>query len=505
MAAERTQAGITLAQLLPGHPLPAGAGDLVVADMSLDSRALEPGTLFFAVPGASHDGRRFMGEAETAGCVAIVAEARGFDSVVSRLPSIPVIRVEQLNRELSAIAGRFYGEPSHRMAVTGVTGTNGKTTCSHLLAQLFDLAGIPAGVLGTLGYGALEKGRAPLTDTGMTTPDAIRTQQILAGFCEGGVEHVAMEVSSHSLDQHRVAAVRFDTAVFTNLSHDHLDYHGDLDSYGAAKARLFDTPGLRRAVINVDDSYGRRLLAALPDTLDKLGYSLGGEGKDRARVFAEQVRFRHDGVSARVTTPWGEGDLESHLLGEYNLGNLLAVLTAACAQGLAFDTVLRLLPRLRPVPGRMEIVDPRHPVQVVVDYAHTPDALEKTLAALRRHCQGTLWCVFGCGGDRDPGKRPIMGEIAAKLADAVYVTDDNPRGEDAGTIRAAIMKGCPGATEIGDRAKAIETATAALDTGDVLVVAGKGHETGQIIGEKTVPFSDHEAVLAAAKRHGGGA
>ncbi len=502
MAAAASNAGIPLADLLPDSVADGGIGAIAICGLTLDSRAVQPGDLFCAVPGGRHDGRRFMAQAQAAGCAAIAAEDLDYDLVTGdQSPAVPVIRVRDLAASLSAIGHRFYGEPSAALAITGITGTNGKTTCSHLLARVFDATGHQAAVIGTLGYGLVASDS--LEDTGMTTPDALATQRLLAELRERGAGHVAMEVSSHSLDQQRVAAVHFDTAVFTNLSRDHLDYHGDERSYGAAKARLFDLPGLNTAVINSDDAFGRSLLAGLPKRVTAISYGLDSN----ADVTAEYIRFQQNGIRARVLTPWGEGDLETGLMGEYNLLNLLAVIAAACARGLALERVLAAMPTLRAVPGRLEVVDARARPRVVVDYAHTPDALAKTLAALRRHCAGRLWCVFGCGGDRDPGKRPLMGAVAEDGADEVILTSDNPRSEDPEAILRAIAAGMdnPGAV-IADRRLAIRKAIAGAGPEDIVLIAGKGHEQYQLVGGDRLPFSDiAEARLALADIGGEGA
>ena len=497
MAARTPDLAPRLADLLPDLSL---ATDVVVTGLCLDSRRCAPGDVFFALPGGSHDGRRHIAEAIGRGCVAVIAEDRGFDALVTAPLAVPLVRVANLHRELSAIAGRFHGEPAARLRITAITGTNGKTTCSYLLGQLLELLGERAAIVGTLGHGLVAAGAAGFAATGMTTPDAIATQSILAGLVDQGARVVTMEVSSHSLDQYRVAALPFDTAVFTNLSRDHLDYHGTLEAYGAAKARLFQWPGLRHAVINADDRFGRQLLADLPAGVEVLDYSLGAA----ARVRAVDIAYGQGGLSARVVSPWGEGMLRSPLLGAFNLSNLLAVVAAACAQGHDFNNVLDRVPALRPVSGRMEVVDGGISPQVVVDYAHTPDALEQALLALRRHCVGRLWCVFGCGGDRDTGKRPLMGAIAARLADAVVVTRDNPRSESPARIIADIRAGIADGVEVRvepDRRAAIRAAIAAAAPTDTVLIAGKGHEDYQLVGTERLPFSDQaEARLALRQR-----
>lgn len=500
MAAMASVPTRTFAWLLPGNPV-AAASPVAVSGLCLDSRRCAPGDVFIAVNGARHDGRRHIGEAVARGCVAVIAEADGAEGTVDRAAvAVPMVMIPGLDRQLSAIAGRFHGDPGDRLRITAVTGTNGKTTCSYLLGQLLTLLGEPAAIIGTLGYGRVGDRHPALTATGMTTPDAVETQAILGGFADSGVRAVAMEVSSHSLDQHRVTGLAFDTAIFTNLSRDHLDYHGTIAAYGAAKARLFGWPGLRCAVINGDDAFGRQLLASLPAAVEAIDYALSTD----ARVRASAIRYRPGGVSARIDTPWGSGSIDSPLLGEFNLANLLAVVAAACAKGHPLADVLALVPALKPVVGRMEVVGSAAQLQVVVDYAHTPDALEQVLRALRRHCTGKLWCLFGCGGDRDTGKRPEMGAIAAQLADRVVVTSDNPRTEHPVDIIAGILAGIPSDRAVRvetDRRAAIHTAIAEADPADTVLIAGKGHEDYQVIGAERLPFSDQtEARLALRQR-----
>lgn len=491
MAASRQPPARSLAELLAGEALPAAAAALPVSGLALDSRSVRPGDLFCALRGARHDGLDFIAAAAAAGAVAVLVDAT---TPVVGAP-VPVIAVRDLAGRLSAIAGRFHGDPSHDLTVTGVTGTNGKTTCSLLLAQLFSVLEAPAGVIGTLGAGLAND---PLQATGLTTPDAVDTQRLLAGLRDAGARRVVMEVSSHSLDQQRVAAVRFHSALFTNLSRDHLDYHRDMAAYRDAKARLFRQPGLEVAVLNRDDPAGRDIAAGVA-ARRCYGYSIEGDAQLRV-VCAE---FDTAGVRARIATPWGDGELESPLPGAFNLANLLAVIGAACAQGFALDAVLAAIPGLRGAPGRMQrIAGPVGGPLVVVDYAHSPDALAQVLAALRSATGGQLWCVFGCGGDRDRGKRPLMGAVAAAGADRVVLTSDNPRGEDADAILAEIAAGIPAARRdgmqvIADRRAAIGQVIARAGAADTVLIAGKGHERWQEIAGVRWPFDDAEVAGAA--------
>ncbi len=488
----------TLATLLPGMSLSPALAGTPVKGLCLDSRLIEPGQLFIAIPGASADGRDYLHHVLASGAVAALAEADGLD-----FQDPLVIPVEGLNRQLSELAGRFYGDPSASLSLTGITGTNGKPTCSLLLTQLFSLAGYPAGVIGTLGCGVARDGQVALTETGMTTPDAITLQSLLADFVNASVDRVAMEVSSHSLDQCRVSALEFDTAVFTNLSRDHLDYHGDLVSYAHAKSRLFTLPGLVHAVINIDDPVGAEMTLQLPPSVALCTYSLCNPA---ATVYASDITFSASGLQANVITPWGEGLLVSPLLGRFNLQNLLAVLAAACIQGLTLEQVLSVLPDLQSVTGRMEKITNGVGPMVIVDYAHTPAALEQVLLTLREHCKGQLWCVFGCGGDRDRGKRGQMGAIASQLADRTIVTSDNPRSEKPDEIIADIVRGVAAGAAvdaIADRALAIQSAVWEAADVDVVLIAGKGHEHYQLIGAERLPFSDQAQARLALKQRGG--
>jgi UDP-N-acetylmuramoyl-L-alanyl-D-glutamate--2,6-diaminopimelate ligase len=508
MSAPHTPVDCTLQQLLTGTPLSQIQAELPVAGLCLDSRLVKRGDIFIAVPGDAQDGRDYITQALENGAVAVLAEAEGLnnldglDSNESR-----VIAISHLNKKLSNIAGRFFGDPSDLLTLTGITGTNGKTTCSQLLAQVFSLLIGPAGVIGTLGHGVITKGHSEMAATGMTTPDAITVQALLATHVDAGVDHVAMEVSSHSLDQSRVADVSFHSAIFTNLSRDHLDYHGDLVSYAGAKMQLFAMPGLVNAVINVDDPVGAEFALQLASSVNVFGYSLLN---NNAAIYAEEVVLSESGFRALVRTPWGAGEINSSLLGTFNLQNLLAVIGVACLQGASLDDVLGVVPRLQPVPGRMELINVDTGPQVVVDYAHTPDALEKVLATLREHCSGQLWCVFGCGGDRDHGKRSQMGNIASRYADHVVVTNDNPRSELPERIVADICEGFVNEVDEGvtavtclDRAEAIRVAVENAADNDIVLVAGKGHEDYQLLGTERLPFSDQVQARLALRQRGG--
>ena len=471
-----------------------------ISGLALDSRQVVAGDLFIAVKGTQANGMQYITQAVNNGAVAVLVE----QGALAPECAVPVIVVPQLSEYVSDIAGVFYAQPSQQVPITAITGTNGKTTCSQLLAKLFELLDEPAGFIGTLGYGlsGSKVGKQP-TDTGLTTPDAISVQRILAELKETGAKRIAMEVSSHSLVQRRVAGLKINTAVFTNLTRDHLDYHGDLNRYAAAKARLFAMAGLKSAVINLDDSVGRLILANLDSLVNGISYSVENHSAD---IYCERISISASGIDAEVVTPWGRGHLQSSLLGKFNLANLLAVIGAAGMQGFALDKILQAAAALTAVTGRMELVDSSAQPAVVIDYAHTPDALEKALQALRGHCRGKLWVVFGCGGDRDIGKRAEMGKVADHRADKIIVTSDNPRSESPQKIINQVLLGITrDVSAVVDRRDAIRTAIVDAQPEDVILIAGKGHEDYQILGADRLPFSDRaEARLALRSRQGGG-
>lgn len=461
-----------------------------VLGVQLDSRRVRPGDLFLAVPGDNHDGRQFIEQAVANGAVAVVAEppVSGFVDAVQ----VPVLEIPELAREAGVIAARFYGDPSHSLDMVAITGTNGKTTTTRLLAQLLRAQGRRCGVIGTLGA-VLDDSVTAATNT---TPDAVALQQQLAAWRDGDVAAVSMEVSSHALDQGRTNGARFDIAVFTNLSQDHLDYHGSMAAYGRSKQQLFRSPGLRHAVVNLDDAYGVEVLAGLPATVQAWTFSATGHADAKIRV--TEAQFHPGGVHASLETPWGCGTFASPLPGDFNLANVVAAVTCALLLEHQLPAVLAAVAALQPVPGRMQPVPNALGVQVIVDYAHTPDALAQVLAALRSHVAGRLVVVFGCGGDRDPGKRAPMGHIACAAADRVILTSDNPRHEDPQAILQEIRSGCSGDVQMQpDRAAAIAAAIAGAKSGDCVLIAGKGHEDYQIVGSERRPFSD-AAVAARA-------
>jgi len=466
-----------------------------------DSRKVQPGDVFLAYPGHASDGRLYIRDAVARGAAAVLWEREGFEWDSSLLvANLPVDRLRWL---VSDIADEVCGRPSDRLWMVGVTGTNGKTSVSQWVARAFNALGRRCAVVGTMGSGF--PGR--LSDAINTTPDAIVLQQGLAAFLEQGADAVAMEVSSIGLDQGRVSGVRMDVAVFTNLTRDHLDYHHSMEAYAAAKAKLFDLPGLKSVVLNFDDLMGvvqaRRLAGR---DVSVIGYTLIPDNATAApatRVLvADQLRTTSHGMSFTVRCDGLHADMSVGLVGQFNVSNLLAVIAVLMESGFSFEQAIQTASGLTPPEGRMQTLGGIGEPMVIVDYAHTPDALEQALLALKsavasRH--GQLCCVFGCGGDRDPGKRPLMGEVVARLAQRVIITSDNPRNEDPQHIIRQISEGAQGAEQIVDRAQALHKAILEAHANDVILVAGKGHETYQEVAGVRHHFSDAEHALQALK------
>lgn len=473
-----------LGQLLSDLSL-GEAENLSVGPLVLDSRRVAPGDTFVALAGTHQDGARFIDQALQQGAALILTEACGAASCTRLAGDVAQVTIPELRQRLSALAGTWLGQPSKLMSVVGITGTNGKTTSSHWLAQLLNNSA-PAASIGTLGYGFVGQ---PLTVTGLTTPDAIATQQILAELKAQGAASVVMEVSSHSLEQGRVAGVEFDVAVFTNIGRDHLDYHGSMDHYVASKTRLMKFSSLRAAVINLDDLYADFFLQAVLPGVKVLTYGV----REAADFGCKDISYLPEGIAATLTTPEGNFDVELPIWGEFNLQNILAVLATGYALGHPLRRLIAGLPQLQPVAGRLELVERAADLTVLVDFAHTPDALCSVLSAIRQHSTQRLWCVFGCGGDRDTGKRPLMAEIAEHIADEIVVTSDNPRSESPQAIIDEVMSGFVKPEQVHsilDREQAIRYAVDQATAGDCIVIAGKGHENYQLIGDERLPFSD---------------
>jgi UDP-N-acetylmuramoyl-L-alanyl-D-glutamate--2,6-diaminopimelate ligase len=466
--------------------LPNGWGDIDIRGLTADSRAVEPGFLFAAILGEANDGGSFIPEALARGAAALLAapDVRIEDT------GLPILRDQNVRRGLALMAARFH--PRQPDTVVAVTGTNGKTSVVAFVRQIWELMGLRAASLGTVGLVAPDIAE-PVAHT---TPDPVALHAVLAKLAQGGVTHLALEASSHGLKQCRLDGVRFAAGAFTNLTRDHLDYHADVEDYFDAKARLFTDlllPGAS-AVVNTDTSEGVRI-AKLARQRGLVVLTVGMNGKTIKLVHRERKGLAQQLI---VETGKEKYDIFLPLVGDFQVSNALVAAALTVAAGGQLPMALRALEYLKGAKGRLELVaTSRSGAPVFIDFAHTPDALQHALQALRPNARGRLVVVFGCGGDRDRGKRPQMGALAARLADVVYVTDDNPRGEDPAVIRAAIIAACPGGIEVAGRSEAIGRAIDGLEDGDVLLVAGKGHETGQIIGQDIVPFSDHEAVGAA--------
>ena len=497
-----------LSDLLDGEVDIPDSMDVELTGIEMDSRRVETGDLFLAYQGATHDGRDFVDDVIASGANAVLVEADETWSEIGVREGVPIIPVEKLSTRIGKIAARFFDYPAAAFNLIGITGTNGKTSCCQFIGQCLSMLGYRCGISGTLGHGMYGE---PYTydEAGPgTTPDAINVQRIFEEARIRKADYMVMEVSSHGLSQKRVNVNEFDVAVFTNLSRDHLDYHGGMTAYGDEKRKLFMNPQLKVAVVNLDDIYSAKILNSLAKTVKCFTYSLHNP---KADVFPRALEFKRSGFSLGVVTPWGEGNINSSLAGSFNVSNILAVLTTVMATeaekpGFDFDRILENVAAVTPVKGRMEILGD-HPVSVVVDYAHTPDGLKNALIALRQHCKGEIWCVFGCGGDRDKGKRPLMAEIAEQLASKLIITDDNPRNEDSAAIIKQILSGLSGEADVvveSDRAKAIDYAISNANEGDVVLIAGKGHEEYQDVGGNRMVFSDvKQARLSLNKRFPG--
>ena len=478
------------------------AAAIDVRDLSADSRTVSPGAVFLAYPGhgGAHDGRDHVAEAMRRGASAVLWEEAGF--AWNPAWTVPNFAVPGLKPLAGPLASAVFGHPSRALSMVGVTGTNGKTSVAQWVAQALGRCATPCGVIGTLGahFGAIAE---PVPNT---TPDAIVLQRLLARMRDGGAAACAMEVSSIGLDQARVAGVEFDIAVFTNFTRDHLDYHGNMEAYEAAKARLFDWESLAHMVVNVDDPAGRRLLAGKRSGVEAVAYGIAGAVPAAAVpagvgcLLARSPRFTPEGVEFELAGDWLGASVAAPVWGMFNVYNLLAVVGTLLAAGAPIGIATSSVGAIQPVPGRMNALGGVDAPLVMIDYAHTPDALHKALEALRpvaRQRGGRLAVVFGCGGDRDPGKRPVMGEIAARDADTVTLTSDNPRGEDPQAILDQIASAAPGARVVADRATAITQAIASAASADVVLLAGKGHETYQEVAGRRLPFSDHVVALKA--------
>jgi len=499
-AARHIQHQMTLRDLLRGVIADASLSSVVdvpVQHLTLNSRDVKAGTVFVAIPGLRAHGIDYAQQAIANGAVAVLWEPVA-DRSVPALSTAPFIAVPQLSSVLGNIASRFYGEPSQAMRIAAVTGTNGKSTTAYLIADAAQRCGINAGYSGTVGYGAINA----LKNATHTTPDVINMHRQLAEIHDDGAKAVGMEVSSHALHQHRIDAVQIDTAIFTNLTRDHLDYHGSMQAYGEAKASLFQHSGLRHAVINADDAFGRELLSRTTTANVITAYGCDSSIDHKHSLIATNVQLGANGLQMSITGAFGDVTLKSPLLGRFNAYNLLSTLCVLLGWDVPLAEVIAALEQASAPPGRMETHRDASGKLVVIDYAHTPDALEKALQELKSYCTGKLICVFGCGGNRDAGKRVQMGAIAEHLADQIILTDDNPRFEDPEQIIAGIQRGIKNRGKVSverDRAKAIRHCIDLAAANDIVLIAGKGHEDYQIVGDVTTHFSDREVVQACLR------
>lgn len=462
-------------------------------DIVSDSRDVVAGALFLAYPGEKTDGRAYIPDAIAKGASAILWEPNHFDwNPDWDIENTPVVNLKQ---QAGNIADQFYNSPSTTLRTIGVTGTNGKTSVTQWIAQCFNWLETKAAVIGTLGNGLPNQ----LTQTSNTTPDALLLQKLLAEYVQKNIEVVALEVSSHGICQGRVNGVHFDVAVLTNLSRDHLDYHGSFEKYAEAKKRLFYSAGLKSAVLNSDEDFGR----AIKQELDDVDIEVLTYGISSGDVQATKINLDHGCIRFFVTTPYGQADVSANLIGRFNVYNVLAVLATLLVSKVTLTDAVEAITHIQPLSGRMQLFGGGELPLVVVDYAHTPDSLKNVLLALREEAQQKVICVFGCGGNRDQGKRAMMGEVASKFADGVVVTSDNPRDEDPESIIQAILEGVSGEYAVEeDRAKAISIAIENARAGDVVLIAGKGHEDYQEIAGKKHHFSDVEQVTRALVRYG---
>ncbi|PNE03083.1 UDP-N-acetylmuramoylalanyl-D-glutamate--2, 6-diaminopimelate ligase [Alcanivorax sp. MD8A] len=490
---------MSLQQLLPDYTLPADAAGVVVSGLQLDSRRVGSGDAFIAVPGVASDGRRYIAEAIRAGAAAVLAQGDTF--TLSFEQQVPCVQVPGLADKVGDVAARWYGEPAKGLSITGVTGTNGKTSITWFLRDALNALGHRCALVGTLGVGL--KGKEQ--QTGHTTPDPVTLQAALASARDAGADTVAMEVSSHALDQGRLGNTPVMTAVFSNLSRDHLDYHGDMEAYLAAKSVLFTRDGVKLAVINCDDHAAGSLVGCLADGVRCVTYG----AQQGATVRCDDVTYNDSGMHATLMVGGESVSIALPLFGPFNLSNVMAVAGILHGQGVEAAALGGALSAITPVPGRMEPVTADEGPTVIVDYAHTPDGLEKALQACRAHFDGKLHCIVGCGGDRDSGKRPQMAAVAERLADAVMLTSDNPRSEDPQTIIDQMRAGLRAPDSVKEnthRAAAIAQVVSAASAQDVILVAGKGHEDYQEINGVRHPSDDRllaRDALAAYRKPGG--
>ena len=499
-ALDNQQPGMTLKQLLSDVCDVEYFPDLEISGLALDSRKVKPGYAFVALEGQLEHGLVYAEAAIAKGAVVVICDA-AFDQYCQQILSklmmkVICVPIKNLQGKLGEIANRFFNKPSHGMFVTGVTGTDGKTSVSHFIAQAMNQQSSPAAVIGTLGNGVVDD----MQESTHTTPDVISLHEMMADFKQHGVKYVSMEVSSHGLDQERIVGIDFDVAVLTNLTRDHLDYHGDIESYKQAKKKLFKSSVSQSLVLNADDVFGEEIFIEHKGKRKIWLYGLNDEKVKNSDLYvcASNIQNKSDGIEFLLESPHGVARVRLQLIGEFNIYNAIACFCVLIESGVNFNHAVKRLEKLQTVPGRMELISMPEKPSVVIDYAHTPEALTQALSNVRKHAPGKVICVFGCGGDRDEGKRPLMAQAAEQLSDLVIVTNDNPRSESPEQIIADIQKGISNELQLiieTDRKKAIHQAINMAGENDLVLIAGKGHENYQIIGEQKLAFDDKKVAL----------
>jgi len=505
-AMKNNHSAITLKQLLSGLSSLEYLPEIEIKGLALDSRKVEQGFAFIALEGQLDHGLAYAEAAISRGAVVVLCDAM-FDQycqqLLSKLMSRAIcVPVRDLQIKLGEMANKFYGAPAEKMFVTGVTGTDGKTSVSHFIAQAMNQAHGAAAVVGTLGNGLINH----LEESTHTTPDVISLHKMLANFYAQGVAHLAMEVSSHGLDQKRPAGIDFDVAVLTNLSRDHLDYHGDIESYKQAKKKLFTDYNNKALVLNIDDAFGDELFSEIKNNKKIWLYGLSEEKAKQSShyVYASNIKNKADGIGFVLNSSQGASEVNIQLIGDFNIYNVLACFCVLLENNINFNHAIKYIEKLKTVAGRMELIANENKPSVVIDYAHTPQALSQVLQNIRKHIKGKIICVFGCGGDRDVGKRSLMAQAAENLSDLVIVTNDNPRTESAEKIIDDIRQGIKNELKLiveMDRGKAIQQAIKMATKNDLILIAGKGHEQVQIIGDKKIAFSDKVVALYSLEEY----
>lgn len=501
MAAKKKQnAVLTLKELLNGLSVAEYLPEIEVKGLALDSRKVEPGFIFVALEGQFDHGLAYAEAAIARGAVAVLCDSK-FDQycqqILSKLMTrVICIPVNGLQNKLGEFVNKFYAEPSRELYVTGVTGTDGKTSVSHFIAQAMNHDGDLSAVIGTLGNGLISN----MEESTHTTPDVISLHEMMAEYLQAGITSVAMEVSSHGLDQQRVSGIDFDVAVLTNLTRDHLDYHGDLNAYKQAKKKLFVETRSHSLVLNADDEFGLELYSELKaeKKIWLYGFNESLVKQSDLYAYASNVEYSNDGMSFMLNTSHGTAEVKVQLFGKFNISNVLACVCVLLQRGVNFNHVIKRIEKIHTVAGRMQLISQTGKATVVVDYAHTPEALSQALKSMKSHARGKIICVFGCGGDRDSGKRPLMAQAAEKLSDLVILTNDNPRNESPENIIDDIKQGISNELQLiveMDRRKAIKQAVKLAGEKDIVLIAGKGHEQYQIIANEKIPFSDVEVAI----------